>query len=346
MQQRVLIGSVILACFVAATTAYAQVPPRQPHTYFREHTEFKENEIRDIESGKVIVKDVDTGEKPEVVLLGAVYIRAPIESFAAWFQDPNRFAGMDSYIAYGKFSDPPQLSDVADGALAEEDFKALPKCKPGDCDLQLPTANMEAFQENVDWSSPDAHEQVNVMLREAAVELVNNYRRDGNAALGVYQDKDYDLAVDETFATIVNRLGGLAAYLPELRHYLVEYPNATLANIEESFHWEHIKFGLRPTLRVTHVVVYRPESNAGYVIVDKQLYASHYFQVAVDLWFCVKDTANPDAGFYLITAKGSRQHGLTGFKGRIVRGPLVRRARGSLEKALATIQQSLEAKAK
>ena len=82
------------------------------------------------------------------------------------------------------------------------------------------------------------------------------------------------------------------------------------------------------------------------MIVNKQLYASHYFQVAVDFWFCVKDSAKPDAeGFFLITEKGSRQHGLTGFKGSIARSVAVPKARGSMEKGLETIKQALEAKA-
>ena len=108
----------------------------------------------------------------------------------------------------------------------------------------------------------------------------------------------------------------------------------------------HVKFGLKPTLRATHVIVYPAPSDAGYVIVEKQLYASHYFQVAVDFWFCVEDSENPDAGFYLITVKGSRQHGLTGFKGGVVRGTVVRRARGGLEDALTAIKQTLEAAAR
>ena len=344
MSHRLLVASGVLCC--VASTATAQQDPREPHTYFREHAGLDDGEIRDVENGKVVAKVVDTGEKPEVVIFGAVYVRAPIESFVDWFQDPARFAGADSYLAYGAFSDPPQLSDVANLSLDQKDFEALPKCKAGDCELQLPTESMEQFKREIDWSSPDAPHQVDARLREGALQLVTRYKKGGNSELGVYQDKDYDLAVDETFETILSRVAGLSEYLPELRTYLLEYPNARLSNVEESFHWEHVKFGLKPTIRATHVMVYRPseEPDASYVVVDKQLYASHYFQVAVDFWFCVKDTANPEAeGFYLITEKGSRQHGLTGFKGKVVRGSVVGRGRGSVENALVAIKQQLEA---
>jgi len=72
----------------------------------------------------------------------------------------------------------------------------------------------------------------------------------------------------------------------------------------------------------------------------KQLYASHYFETALDLTVCVKD-ANRN-GFYLITVKGSQQAGLTGFKGGIVRKVAVGKTRSSLERALAAYKQKLE----
>lgn len=71
----------------------------------------------------------------------------------------------------------------------------------------------------------------------------------------------------------------------------------------------------------------------------KQLYASHYFETALDLTFCASDKKN---GFYLITIKGSQQAGLTGFKGGIVRKVAVDKTRSSLQKALAVYKEKLE----
>ena len=77
----------------------------------------------------------------------------------------------------------------------------------------------------------------------------------------------------------------------------------------------------------------------------KQLYANHYFQTALDLTVCVKDTARPgEHGFYLITMKASQQDGLTGFKGSIVRSLAVSKTRSALETTLTAIKKKLEAK--
>jgi len=72
------------------------------------------------------------------------------------------------------------------------------------------------------------------------------------------------------------------------------------------------------------------------------LYASHYFESALDLTVCVRDQENSGRGFYLITLKGSQQAGLTGFKGGIVRKVAVDKTRSSLERALEAIKQKLE----
>lgn len=75
---------------------------------------------------------------------------------------------------------------------------------------------------------------------------------------------------------------------------------------------------------------------------EKQLYASHYFETALDLSFCVRDEANPAAAFYLITLMGSEQDGLTGPKGAIVRKVAVGRSVSNLQDGLTSIRDSIE----
>jgi hypothetical protein len=80
-----------------------------------------------------------------------------------------------------------------------------------------------------------------------------------------------------------------------------------------------------------------------YVIAEKQLYSSHYFQTAPDLTFCISDISDPKQhGFYLVKAMGSEQEGLTGFKGSIVRKIAVDRSASSLQKSLTVIKNALE----
>jgi len=63
-----------------------------------------------------------------------------------------------------------------------------------------------------------------------------------------------------------------------------------------------VKFGLKPTLRIVQVITMHAAAanDPAYVIAEKQLYSSHYFQTALDLTFCISDTSEPKRrGFYL-----------------------------------------------
>jgi hypothetical protein len=205
---------------------------------------------------------------------------------------------------------------------------------------------MEAFQQSVDWSSPDVTEQVNRLAKKLALEAITRYQQGGNEALGTYRDKAHPSIVADTFRSLLSRSKALPVYLPELNHYLLDYPTAPSEHIQSKFYWEKVNFGLKPTIRVVQAIIYRDVGTAGpaYAIAVKQLYASHYFETALDLTFCVSDPENRERpGFYLITVKGSQQAGLTGLKGSLVRKVAVDKTRSSLERALATIKQRLEA---
>jgi hypothetical protein len=106
-----------------------------------------------------------------------------------------------------------------------------------------------------------------------------------------------------------------------------------------------VAFGLKPTIRVNHAVIYRGRSQGrGFgVVAIKQLYATHYFHTALDVTVCVDDgAAVARPGFYLLTLKGSQQDGLTGVKGSALRKVVVDRTRASLESALASIKRAVE----
>ena len=317
----------------------------EPNEFFHDFVGLSDDQIRDIRDGKAVAKILDSPTADQVFVFGSVYINSTPEHYLKFASDVDALRKLPTYLALRKFSDPPQLADLAGFVLDEEDFKQLKNCKAGHCEVQLPTEAMEEFQRSVNWSAPDASDQANRLAQQMALQALLNYEQGGNAALGTYRDKSHPAVVAETFAAMLNRSKALPVYLPKLREYLLNYPKAEGSNIESQFYWEKVNFGLKPTLRMVQAIVYRGNSPAepAYAVAVKQLYASHYFETALDLTVCVKDTQHPDhPGFYLITLKGSQQAGLTGFKGGIVRKVAVDKTRSSLAKALASIKQKLE----
>jgi hypothetical protein len=318
----------------------------EPYNFFREYVGLNAEQIQSINNGKAFAKIIDAGSAEQILVFGAVHIDSTPEKYLKFASDVDALRKLPSYLAIRKFSNPPVLSDLDGFTLEAEDVKQLKDCKPGRCEIQLPAESMEEFQKSVNWSAPDVADQVNRLARKMALDALLQYQQGGNAALGTYRDKNHPPAVAETFESLLSRLKALPVYLPDLNNYLLGYPSAKSTNIESEFYWEKVNFGLKPTLRIVQAIVYRGTvaTDPAYAIAIKQLYSSHYFEAALDLTVCLKDSGKPDRpGFFLITLKSSQQAGLTGLKGGIVRKVAVDKTRSSLERALGSIKQKLEA---
>jgi hypothetical protein len=281
-------------------------------------------------------------------LFGAVYIRATPESYLNYATDFDRMRKLPNYLALGIFSNPPRLSDLNGFSFDGDDLEALKKCKTGDCLIQMPATSIAELRRSIDWSLPTAGEEVNQLLRKTALERLLAYQREGDKALGVYNDKREPTVVADRFAQMLSYSKVLPERLPAFYRYLLDYPNSKTANVTDRFYWARVKFGLKPTLRVVQMLILRgdPKDRLAYAIADKQLYASHYFETALDLSFCVRaseEAAQP--GFYLIMLMGSEQAGLTGPKGSIVRKVAVGRSVSNLQAALTSIKNALEGRA-
>jgi len=138
----------------------------------------------------------------------------------------------------------------------------------------------------------------------------------------------------------------LPAQLSDFYNYLLDYPDVKPANVEDSFYWTKVKFGLKPTLRIIHLAVMKgdPADDVAYAIAEKQLYSSHYFDTALDLSFCVRGRDNLGRqGFYLITAMGSEQAALVGLKGEIIHKVAIDRSTSNLQALLTNLRNELEA---
>ena len=313
-------------------------------TFFKDYAGLSQEQIEDLQHGKTIAKIVESPNPDEVFVFGAVYIASTPESYLKLAADIGELRKLPSYLAIRKFSDPPQLSDLEGFTVEDQDVKELKDCKPGHCEVQLPAEAMEEFQRSIHWSAPDVASQVNRLAQKMALQALLAYIQGGDSALGAYRDKKHPAEVGDAFQSLLSQLKALPVYLPDLDRYLLEYPKFNTPNLETQFYWEKVNFGLKPTLRIVQAVVYRGAhpSEPAFAVAVKQIYSSHYFRTALDLTVCVKD--KPDKrGFYLITVKGSQQAGLTGLKGGIVRHVAVGKSRSSLERALATIKQKLEA---
>jgi len=337
----------IACCTVALPLAFAAVgKPVEPQlSVLFAQVGLTEQQRAAIDSGRPVAKVLSWGAPSEIYVFGAVHIDGSPAAYLKSARHVTELAGTPGYLATGELPSTATSADLSGLTLEPDDVKALKSCREGDCDVQLPTASIRAFQDAVNWSQADAAGQVNGLARGMVLDLVREYRRGGNEALGVYRDKQHPARVAEQFETMVNRSAVLPDVLPELRQYLLNYPDVDLAGADAFFYWEKVNFGMKPTIRVNHGVIYHPGKPDGEIsaVAIKQLYASHYFHTALDVSVCVADKATRERpGFYLITLKSSEQDGLTGARGSILRRVVVNRTSSSLEQALASIKDAIE----
>src|SRR6516225_8215888 len=188
---RVLTARVLLAGILLASALAASGQDTEPFKFFREYVRLNDGEINNIRSGKAVAKIVDSPTPDEVYVFGSVYVNSTPERYLKFASDIDALRKLPNYLELRKFSEPPQLADLAGFILDDEDFKQLKNCKAGHCEVQLPTEAMEEFQRSVNWSAPDAANQANHLAQQMALQALLNYQQGGNAALGTYRDKSH-----------------------------------------------------------------------------------------------------------------------------------------------------------
>lgn len=294
-----LVGIVLSGALVSAGQTI-----QEPRTFFKEQIGLSDDQIATIDGGRAVVKTLPSKTPAEVFIFGAAHVNAAPEEYLKFAFDMSRLRSLPSYLGVRRFSNPPTLSDLEGFTLEPDDIKNLKNCRPGKCDVQLSPEAMLQLQKAVDWSAPDVAEQVNERIRKMALEVLVRYQERGNSTLEIYQDKRRAFDMDAEFQSLLSRSEVLPVYLPELKRCLLEYPAAMLPNVESFFYWEKVDFGLKPTLRLNHVIAYRSTGPRGeaHVVTVKQLWASHYFQLALDLTACVPESGRTNgAGFYWLS---------------------------------------------
>lgn len=340
-----VLGLVLATNLVAAVASPAAQPVSFVNNLFGQQR-FSAADRRALDAGGAVVRSLDTPVRRELAHFGVVHIDAPADRFIDRFRDIERFERGPGIPQIGRFATPPRPGDLASLTLPAQDVTALARCRPGDCDVKLSTAAMTRFRNQVNWSSRNPAPQAHDVARALLLELVRAYQASGDAALGHYDDRGEPLPVAEEFRALLASGNLLPLPVPGLMAYLEEYPRSQPSGAEDFFYWSTVDFGLKPTVRVNHVIIYplagRP-SGVSHVIAIKQLYASHYFQTTLELRFLVDDERGVDRqGFYLMSITRSRIDGTNGLKGSLLRSVINRRSRTAVRGYLEHLKRQVE----
>lgn len=327
---------------------YAQ-SAEEVRAFLQKRALFTPAEIARVDAGQAFAKLLPAPSADYIYVFGAVYVKATPEQYLRYAGDAEFLRKLPQYQALGRFSATPERDDLRGFELEADDIKELRACRPGRCEVQLPDVETPGFTQGIDWKRADVAQQVSVKTRQLALDLLQRYQRGGARALGSYHDEGKPVTIEQHFADLLKAPSIAVDFLPEFQRHLTGYPQVMLPGAESLFYWERVSFGLKPTLRINHSIRYQsrtPTSDVG-VIAVKQLWASHYLQSAIDVSLCVRDPRLPPGqpGCYLMSMKASKQAGLTGFLGGIMRRVITTKTRSGAEESLAGIKKELEAKA-
>ena len=289
--------------------------------------------------GAPVTKLLDGDPSKEIAVFGAVWIDAPRERYAAAVKDIERFESGGAFRITRKISVPPTLADFAELRLPEEDVADLGDCEVGDCELKLGKASIDAIRSRVHFSQPGAKSAVEAVFRERAHEYVTAYREKGNAGLAVYRDASRPTFVANELKSMIDRMPTAMGLLPELRTYLLQYPNATLPN---STDFLYLAGG---AVRTEADHSHQPSRDPG-----ERERNDRGVEDAVRKPLLLDGArgASPGggsvrgSGFWFITVNRSRSDGLSGFIGRILRGRVRNEVQQGTVAALKLTKASME----
>lgn len=346
MKQRIFEIVVLTLLFTTRSSFGFFQTTSELKSFLSQRIGLSQDQIAAIQNGRAFAKSVEPRNPAEIFVFGVVYVNAAAENYIKLRRDFNRLSHIE-YLANAKFSDPPQLSDLQGFGFDRNDVKGLKDCKPGDCKVQIPVSSaMDELRKSVNWATPNVDEEVNQLIRKFALSRLLQYQKEGDRIFGaVYNEKGQRVNVSDQFKYILSYHQVLPRDLPDFYRYLLDYPNAKLANVENTFFWENVKIGQKPTLRIVHVLTMNGDKpdQPPYVIAEKQLYSSHYFETALELTFLLRGGDDPKhTGFYLVRTMGCEEALLTGIKGAIIRSTQVKYAVSDLQKSLTSTKDVLE----
>jgi hypothetical protein len=339
---RVIVSASVFAVAWLALTQGGTDAIREVHEYLTRNG-FTAEEIARFDGGESVATAATPGSG-EMIAIAAVKIHGPRVRVLDYYGQMISYVDGTTTLAFGRFSTPPAPGDVKDLSFDREEVDDLRSCKPGKCDIRLSGAAIESLRSSVDWNAPDVVDRVNAFARKAAIDYVTAYQSRGDAALVTYNDRSKPVSLLQQWRGIVGNAAYFQEYAPELKAYLDQYPGGSLSGARDVLYWVKENYGLKPVISIVHGVIYQPQSRADRAfVVQKQVYASHYYDGSLAMATVLSATENAVPVTYLVYANRSRGDLLRGGFGGVKRNVLQSQARKAAEETLATIKHQLEA---
>ncbi len=294
--------------------------------------------------GGAVVRALAIDDDREVSAAGVIRLYAPPEFYADQMRDIVRFKRHEAVQQIGVFGHPARAADLAALTLDGGDLRALRRCRPGSCDINLPEDAIAEAHRVIAWGTPAAVNDAQTWYRETLARMVRDYQARGASALMTYAGGARRVSMAAEFDALVSSPPALLEAFPPVRAYLDGYPRSRSAAVDDVIYWSKEEVGPKVVISVTHMAIARlPASFAPvvYVAASRQLYGSSLYEASLGITVLIAD---PDDGqrMYLVYANRSRVDAIGGLLGPIKRAVVRSRARATLDATLERARREIE----
>jgi len=322
--------------------------PNAAHEFLAAHFQLGVRDFQDIDRRRPVTRTLETVDGREVATFGVVQIGAPASFYVDQLRDIVRFKKESpAVLQIGAFSKPARLDDVAALSLDPSDVEGLRRCRPGDCRVQLSADALERVRRDIPWGRPDAKAVADRTIREVLVDLVNEYRARGDAALMTYVDAERPLSLSSEFRSMIASRPAVLERFPDLHRHLLEFPRGSLPDgrdINDIVYWSKEKMGPAVIISVTHLAI-APLGGSGagaFAAASKQIYGSHYFDSSLGITILLDAAAGRESSALLVYVNRSRLDALGGFWGGLKRAVVRSRTRSTMGSSLIEARDLVE----
>ena len=335
-----LVGVLVLRAAIGAGAAPDSDLQPELRGLLSNSLKFSASELADLEKGNVVAHRLRATAEGEAGATGAVRIKRPKEAFIDLYRDIVQFKRGPGVLAIGLFGDPPSVADLATLPLDTKDVN-LRDCRVGHCDIRLPASAIGRFQNEIDWTAPDADANAATLFRQILVDNVRAYVSGGVGRITEYDDEKRPVRPVDDFSSLLKGASYVEDLVPGLAAHLDGSSTNPLPGSEDIVYWSKEAFGdLDPFVTVTHVTIAQP-ARFSRVIASRDVYSSRYLDASLSVTIASDAVSTPEA-FYLVYINRSRADALKGAAADLRRSVVERRAKSGLEENLKMTKVRLE----
>jgi hypothetical protein len=332
----------VLAMTGAGGAPRQSQPAGDPFAFLSPDVVLSEAQRERLDRDEVIAETLH-GEGGQIAIFVATRLKAPPDALVVWTRAIAELKRSKYVLAIGRFSDPPQLSDLSDLALDERDLQAIRLCLPGKCSLKLSAAEIASLGRAVAAGGEAWQEAVQAEFRGLMVARVRQYQGGGLAAVPPMANRKKPFQLAEGFDEILAQ-SAFVTRVPKLGAWLHRYPAAVDPSVESFFYWSKESYGTgKPVISITHVGMIRSSAGGNVpavVVAGKQIFATHYLDGSLGITMVLRNTGNDVP--YLVYLNRSRVDILKGFWGGLVRRVLESRVERDAPQIVRGLRARLE----